>query len=117
MPAEAILVDTDDKFLTIIKGGDAEFTILGTSADEYPDIPTIDDEDGFTMPQALLKNMISQTLFAIAQNENTPVHTGSLFDLQGDVLNIVSVDGYRLALRTEPVKVGQNFHFVVPRCV
>ena len=114
MPAEEILVDTDDKFLTIIKGGDAEFTILGTSADEYPDIPTIDDEDGFTMPQALLKNMISQTLFAIAQNEKTPVHTGSLFDLQGDVLNIVSVDGYRLALRTEPVKVGQNFHFVVP---
>lgn len=114
MPSDELVIDTDDKFLTIIKGGDAEFTILGTSADEYPDIPTIDDENGFTMPQALLRNMVSQTLFAIAQNENTPIHTGSLFDLQGGVLNVVSVDGYRLALRTEPVKVEQDFHFVVP---
>ena len=32
MPAEEIVIDTDDKFLTIIRGGDAEFTILGTSA-------------------------------------------------------------------------------------
>ena len=114
MPAEEIILDTDDKYLTVIKGGDAEFTILGTSAEEYPDIPTIDDENGFTMPQSLLKNMISQTLFAIAQNENTPVHTGSLFELRDGILNIVSVDGYRLALRTEPVKEEQEFHFVVP---
>lgn len=114
MPAEEITIDTDDKFLTIIKGGGAEFTILGTSAEEYPDIPTIDDENGFTMPQALLKNMISQTLFAIAQNENTPVHTGSLFELKDGFLNVVSVDGYRLALRTEPMNETQEFHFVVP---
>ncbi len=114
MPAEEIVIDTDDKFLTIIRGGDAEFTILGTSAEEYPDIPTIDDENGFTMPQSMLKNMISQTLFAIAQNENTPVHTGSLFELRDGVLNVVSVDGYRLALRTEAIKEDQEFHFVVP---
>ena len=114
MPAEEITVDTDDKYLTIIRGGDAEFTILGTSADEYPDIPTIDDENGFVMSQPTLKNMISQTLFAIAQNENTPVHTGSLFELTDGILNIVSVDGYRLALRTELVKEEQNFRFVVP---
>ena len=114
MPAEVITVDADDKYLTVIRGGDAEFTILGSTADEYPDIPTLDDESGFPIGQALLKNMIGQTLFAVAQNENTPVHTGSLFDLQNGVLNIVSVDGYRLALRTEPVAVKEDFHFVVP---
>ncbi len=114
MPSEEIDIDIDDKFLTVIRGGDAEFTILGTSAEEYPDIPEIDDENGFTISQPLLKNMIAQTLFAVAQNENTPVHTGSLFDLKEGVLNVVSVDGYRLALRTEPVKEEAEFHFVVP---
>ena len=114
MPSDEISIDTDHKFLTIIRGGDAEFTILGTSAEEYPDVPTISDEDGFPMQQNVLRNMISQTLFAVSQNENTPVHTGSLFDLSNGILNVVSVDGYRLALRTEPVKVDQDFHFVVP---
>lgn len=114
MPSSELMIETDDKFLTIIKGGDTEFTILGTSADEYPDIPSVDDGSGFSMPQYLLKNMISQTLFAIAQNENSPVLTGSLFDLKDNTLQLVSVDGYRLALRKETVACPEDLSFVVP---
>ncbi len=114
MPSEDISISTDDKLLTIIKGGGAEFTILGIDTAEYPDMPVIKDEQSFSMPCYLLKNMVNQTLFAVAVSEQTPVHTGSLFDVKDGVLNLVSVDGYRLAMRTEKVNVSQDFSFVVP---
>jgi len=61
--------------------------------------------------------MIGQTLFAVSDNESRPVHTGSLFEVEGGQLTVVSVDGYRLALRRE--KIGEKkgldaFSFVVP---
>ena len=61
--------------------------------------------------------MISQTLFAVSDNESRPIHTGSLFEVDGNGLTIVSVDGYRLALRHEAIdkKEGaETFSFVVP---
>ena len=61
--------------------------------------------------------MISQTLFAVSDNESRPIHTGSLFEADDKGLTIVSVDGYRLALRHEAIdkKEGaESFSFVVP---
>ncbi len=114
MPSGTVSVSTDEKLLTIIECNDVEFTILGLDAEEYPDMPSISDGKDFSLPHHLLKNMISQTLFAVAQTDQNPVHTGSLFDLSDGILSVVSVDGYRLALRKEKVSVTENFKFVVP---
>lgn len=114
MPSGIVTMTTDEKLLTVISCNDVEFTILGLNADEFPDIPSVSDEREFTLPHYLLKNMVSQTLFAIAQTDQNPVHTGSLFDISDGMLHIVSVDGYRLALRKEKVNISENFKFVVP---
>ena len=58
--------------------------------------------------------MISKTLFAISQNDQNPVHTGSLFDLNDGILHVVSVDGYRLAMRKEKINLMNQLKFVVP---
>ena len=53
----------------------------------------------------------------MSDNESRPVHTGSLFEVDESGLTVVSVDGYRLALRHEPVDSSQGvlpFSFVVP---
>ena len=62
-------------------------------------------------------NTCRLALFAVSDNESRPIHTGSLFDVEGSRLTVVSVDGYRLALRREDVeeKTGaEAFSFVVP---
>ena len=114
MAEEDVHVSVGEKMLTLIKSGLTEFTILGTPADEFPELPEVPQGDGIALPQAALKQMIEQTLFAVAQTDAKPVHMGSLFDMKENSLTLVSVDGYRLALRTSAIIGGMEKSFVVP---
>ncbi len=116
MPNEEITISTEGYWVTI-SGGSSQFKVMGTDPSDYPDIPDVTEHFGLVMEQGMLKNMIGATHFAISTNESRIIHTGSLFEVEGDRLNIVSVDGYRLALRSEEVdKVigNMDFSFVVP---
>lgn len=66
------------------------------------------------LKQGVLKSMIDQTLFAIATTDSKPVHTGSLIDVKDSCVTLVSVDGYRLALRREPIVSDLTTRFIVP---
>ncbi|OUQ78768.1 DNA polymerase III subunit beta [Flavonifractor sp. An100] len=112
-----VVVFSSNGYMVNIQCGLSQFNILGTDPEEFPELPTVDQQNSLTLPQPTLRSMISQTLFAVSDNESRPVHTGSLFDVEGNSLTVVSVDGYRLALRREEVveKKGlENFSFVVP---
>ena len=114
MPSDQVSIQSDEKLLTVVKGGMTEYTILGIPALEYPELPTVSQTFQLQLPQPTLREMISQTQFAIATNDTKPVHMGSMFDLEEGTLNLVSVDGYRLALRREPVGYQGEMGFVVP---
>ena len=106
-----------NNYMVNIKCGMSEFNILGTDPEEFPELPTVEYQNSLHLPQSTLKAMIGQTLFAVSDNESRPIHTGSLFEVDSDGLTIVSVDGYRLALRHEAIdkKEGaESFSFVVP---
>lgn len=112
-----MVIFTADNYMVNIKCGMSEFNILGTAPEEFPELPTVDQVNGLALPQSTLRSMISQTLFAVSDNESRPVHTGSLFEVDESGLTVVSVDGYRLALRHEKVEQYQGtlpFSFVVP---
>ena len=112
-----IVVFSSENYTVNIKCGMSEFNILATDPEEFPELPTVEYQNSLDMSQEKLKSMISQTLFAVSDNESRPIHTGSLFEVEGQGLTIVSVDGYRLALRHEEIdkKEGADaFSFVVP---
>ena len=112
-----IVTFQSENYMVNIKCGMSEFNILGTDPEEFPELPTVEYQNSLILPQSRLKAMISQTLFAVSDNESRPIHTGSLFEVDSDGLTIVSVDGYRLALRHESIdkKEGaETFSFVVP---
>ena len=116
MPDDIIVFSADEKYMVHLSCGDASFDILGLSADDYPELPEVDDEYSVTLQQKTLKAMIGQTAFAVSTNESRPVHTGSLFEIDDTGLTMVSVDGFRLALRHEPLEKidGGAFRFVAP---
>ena len=108
---------TAEHYMVNIKCGMSEFNILGTDPEEFPELPTVEYQNSLEIGQNKLKSMISQTLFAVSDNESRPIHTGSLFEVGQDGLTIVSVDGYRLALRHESIEKkegAEEFSLVVP---
>lgn len=116
MPDEMVHFSTNGYMVTV-RCGMSEFNILGNDAEEFPELPNVDSICSISIAQNTLRSMIAQTLYAISDNESRPIHTGSLFDIEGEQITIVSVDGYRLALRREKLiqKEGpEEFNFVVP---
>ncbi len=113
MPSEDIEIEVDENLSTVIRGENAEYKILAMSADEYPSIPNFDTGDDFSVPQGMLKNMINQTIFAVAVVDNKPVLMGELFDILDHDFNLVAIDGYRLAIRSERIESDNHYNFVV----
>lgn len=115
MPGESVIIQTDDKYNTIIRNDVTEFSIIGMTAADYPDIPQVENGISFILSQPVLKSMIRQTLFAVAApNDPRPIYTGTRFEITPDQLRLVSVDGYRLAMRSEPIQSNETGNFVVP---
>ena len=113
-PAETVTVSVDEKNMATLESGYSRFSIIGIPAEEFPELPKLSDSTQICLPGALLKSMIRQTLFAIAESDAKPIHQGSLFSLENGILDVVSVDGYRLAVRREPVDFSEDLSFVVP---
>ena len=114
MPDGIVTVEAENGTVSV-KCGKAAFNLVGLSADDYPDLPTVEAENGVSLPQDLLKKMINECSFAVSTNESRPVYMGTLFEIENNVLTMVSVDGYRLALRREAVEgYGDDCSFIVP---
>jgi len=114
LPGDTAVIETDEAFTATITGGFSEFQIKGLSGEDYPLFPEMRKKETVAISQRDLKDAIKKTLFAVSQNENKPVHTGSLFEIGNGKLNVVSVDGYRLALVTKELSFDGNVSFVVP---
>lgn len=114
LPSERIEIECDEKLITNIRGGAAEYNIIGIDSEEFPSMPSVDEKIHFMMKQETLKSMIDQTIYAVAVNDFKPVHTGSKFIIKDNICSIISVDGFRLAIRKEAVAYGDELDFIVP---
>ena len=82
---------------------------------EFPELPKIEVENSIEIEQNTLKNMIRRTIFAVSTEENRPIFTGCLFEVENNKLNLVAIDGFRLALRSVYLqKQTNNFSAVIP---
>ena len=115
MPGDELEITCGENLMTTIHSSEAEYSIIGISASDFPELPVIESERRISLSQGLLKSMIGQTLFAVSDNDTRPVCMGSLFEISEDKIRIVSVDGFRLAMRTEPITSTFSTSFIVPK--
>lgn len=114
-PDDKITISTDDKLIATISSGNSKFSIIGIPKEDYPELPKIDSHSQIKLSSNTLKSMIRQTIFAVADTDEKPINTGTLFDIKDGEINLVSVDGYRLAKRTEKIAEQDcKIKFVVP---
>ncbi|MDD3368165.1 MAG: DNA polymerase III subunit beta [Lachnospiraceae bacterium] len=115
LPDNDITITTDASCKTLITCEKAVFTIIGKSGEDFSYLPEIERIDSIMLSQFTLKDVIRQTIFSIADNDNNKLMTGELFEITGHVLKVVSLDGHRISIRKIELKnTYPNKKVVVP---
>ena len=96
---ETMQIAVRDRLQADITAGNAAFTLLGTAGDDYPRLPTIDEDSTFTLPAMTFKEVIHHTIISISTQEIRPMFTGIYFEFQAGQLKAVSTDSHRLSQR------------------
>lgn len=107
LPENEVMIQTDENLLTTITCEKARFSIPGKSGEDFSYLPLIEKTDNITISQFTLKEIIRQTIFSIAANENNKLMTGELFEIRDNTLKVVSLDGHRIAIRR--IELKENY--------
>ena len=116
LPEGQVTVVVDENYKVSIRAGYASFTISAEKADDYPELPDVGDGKSIRIPQLAMKELINGTIFAVSENQGRPIHTGVKFEVEGQKVSAIAVDGFRLARRTYHCEqdTGRTLSFVVP---
>ena len=104
LPDNDITIETDSSYKTTITCEKAKFNISGKSGEDFSYLPSIEREEGIILSQFTLKEVVRQTIFSISDNDNNKLMTGELFDINGNTLRVVSLDGHRISIRKIELK-------------
>lgn len=104
LPDNDVTIVTDNSFKTNITCEKAKFTIIGKSGEDFSYLPSIERIDSIMISQFTLKEVVRQTIFSISDNDNNKLMTGELFEINGDILKVVSLDGHRISIRKIELK-------------
>lgn len=99
LPDNDITIETDNSYKTTITCEKAKFNIIGKSGEDFSFLPEIEKNDCVVLSQFTLKEVIRQTIFAIADNDNNKLMTGELFEINDNTLKVVALDGHRISIR------------------
>jgi len=105
--------NTEGNIKVTISCEKAKFTILGRSGDDFSYLPAIERIDGIQISQYTLRNIILQTIFSISDNDTNKVMGGELFEVDGNMLKMVSLDGHRISIRSVELASSYGFKKVI----
>lgn len=99
LPDGDIIIETDSSYKTFITCGKTKYKLLGKSGEDFTYLPTVEKEDSIIINHFIFKEVVRQTIFSISDNDNNKLMTGELFEINGDELKVVSLDGHRISIR------------------
>lgn len=100
LPDSEITITTDANYTSLITCEKSKFNIAGKSGDDFSYLPIIEKDKMITISQFNLREVINQTIFSTAPNDNNKMMTGELFEVSDNVLKVVGLDGHRIALQS-----------------
>ncbi len=112
---EEIEIKAEQNNSCLISGGITEYNINGMEATDYPDLPKTDAENTLTMSAGELRRMIDTTIYAVATDDKRPAHTGEKFCITPEYLQIVALDGYRLAITKHFLSANKEIEIIIPQ--
>ena len=114
LPDGIITVEETDGKVNI-KCSNSEFNIIGLPADEFPNInPNENNSEELVFNKEILKDMIKKTAFSASIDENKGAMTGVLIEMEENSLNMVAIDGFRMAIAREQMKNKKKENIIIP---
>ena len=115
LPDTEINISLNEQNLLVIECEGSLYKLATMNPEEFPELPQINVENSIEIEQNTLKDMIRKTIFAVSSEENRPIFTGCLFEIKNNKLNVVAVDGFRLAWKSKFLQNNSNdFTAVIP---
>ncbi len=113
LPSGEVSIEIEEQNV-IIKTIHSEFSIVGQSVNEFPSIREFDSSNYLNLNKELFKNMIKQVAFSASIDESRGIIVGVLIEMLKDQLNIVALDGFRMAVRKEKIKSLEEKNIIIP---
>ena len=104
LPDNDVTIETDAGFQMQITCEKARFSIAGNQERIFPTFPIIEKAEPVVVSQFSLREVIKTDHFSISDNENNKMMTGELFEIDGNRLKVVSLDGHRVSIRNLELK-------------
>lgn len=115
-PVDLVNITSKKNNLVIIDSDLCQFKIMGLAKEEFPKLPEFKDKKVVKIKQAVLKEMLGLTSFAVSFDETRYILNGILFKINKGVLTLVSTDGKRLAIVERKLEFdpGVDLNIIVP---
>ena len=113
MPSDIVIKSKNEQTITI-QSGEITLNLNGFPANEFPNVPQIDDHAEIQIETKQLIDAFKQTVFAVAKNESRPVLTGVHIELDHNKLICAATDSHRLAIRETLISTNMKANCIVP---
>ncbi len=119
LPEGVVYIDVNDSFSLDMKSKDIKghYKLIGTSGDDYPELPSFYSDDVIEIKQDELKNMIKKVMYAAASDTLKPVYNGIfLVSDSSNKVTLVATDSRRLAIisRNLDIQVDIENGVIIP---
>ena len=114
MPSEIINFEVVDDLKIIIFADNSEYNLNCLNSLDYPEIQLEDNKTHIDIKSNELKKMISKTIFAVSQSR--PLLDGINIKINGNVLECIATDSYRLAKKVLnlPTPYEEMVNIIIP---
>ena len=114
LPNEQILIEEKENNTIMIKTNSSEFTIVGLPADEFPNINDVaENSNVLSFDKEIFKDMVKKTSFAASIDEAKGIIVGVLMEMEPDYVNMVALDGFRMAVAREEMKNAESKNIII----
>ena len=120
LPDDDITIDINDKLNCEISCGKASFSMFALKGEDFPNLPDLVTDNGFSVSAEVLRKMISKVVHSIADQDKRPMLCGAFFKINDGGVEVVSCDSYRLSkcnIKCDITSIsgnGVNYSFIIP---
>jgi DNA polymerase-3 subunit beta len=117
LPDVELKISADENSRVQIRAGQGDYDIPGVSAEEFPQLPEVDNKKEVILKERTLAELITKTSFALSTDELKPALMGALFEFGEKSVTAIATDGHRLSVckRSDYEFKGYSGDIIVPR--